>query len=389
VKRKLLLLVAMFLAVGLIIHPYHGQALSDIEKIDNELKSLKEDMDRAQHQQRYAKKSVQELTGKKQASKEDLEAIIGRIDQIQQKLDTTQSNIAMAEEKLLRTGEELEEAIKQLNNRKELMDSRIRMAYTSGPVSYLDVLFNAASFSDFLDRFNTVESIAAQDRNIAQEHQNYSESVAQKKEQRGQELNQVKKLYTRLQTQKTELQQQELDKEVMIANLDKKIESLEEISEEAEKQLTEFVKKASALEAKKKRIKNYYKGGKLGMPLKADYRLSSPFGYRNHPISGKNKLHGGLDMAAPKGTAVYAAESGVVLGARWMNDYGNAIVIDHGGDLSTLYGHLSAIHVKEGETVKRGEKIGLVGSTGVSTGNHLHFEVRKKYERVNPEPYLK
>lgn len=93
--------------------------------------------------------------------------------------------------------------------------------------------------------------------------------------------------------QKAELQQEELDKEVLIANINKQIESMEEISEESEKQVTELAKQASALEAKKNRIKNYYKGGKLGMPLKSEYRLSSEFGFRDHPITGKKKLHGG------------------------------------------------------------------------------------------------
>ena len=166
---------------------------------------------------------------------------------------------------------------------------------------------------------------------------------------------------------------------------------MEEISEESAKQLTDLAKKASALEAKKNQIKNYYKGGKLGMPLKAEYRLSSPFGYRIHPITGKKTLHAGMDMAAPKGTSVYAAETGVVTIAQSWSGYGNCIIIDHGGGLWTLYGHLmnGGILVKVGQTVKRGEKIGLVGSTGQSTGNHLHFEVRKNAEPVNPAPYLK
>nr|WP_255807469.1 M23 family metallopeptidase [Cohnella mopanensis] len=371
------------------MQPYNGQALSEIEKIDQDLKKLKQEMERAGHNQRFAENSVKDLTGKQEATKGDIEKLLARIDTVHKRLEATQQKITDAEEKLYQTGEELQEAIKQRDNRTELMDSRVRMAYTAGPVSYLDVLLSSTSFSDFLDRYDAVESIASQDRNIVDEKKKYTDEVAQMKVQREQELDEVKKLYKEMEEHKATLEQDEKDKEVLISKLSKEIEDLEEISEEAERQLTELAKQASALQAKKNRIKNYYKGGKLGMPLKAEYRMSSPFGYRIHPITGKKKLHAGMDMAAPKGTQVYAAETGVVTVAQTVSGYGNCIIIDHGGGLLTLYGHLSAIQVKTGETVKRGEKIGLVGSTGQSTGNHLHFEVRKNGDPVDPVPYLK
>ena len=201
-----------------------------------------------------------------------------------------------------------------------------------------------------------------------------------------QELKEVKALYEEIKDRKAELQENEHEKEVMMAQIAAEIEEMEEISEESAKQLTALAKRSAALIAEKNRIKTYYKGGKLGMPLRVEYRLSSPFGYRHTSDNGKKKLHAGMDMAAPKGTSVYAAESGVVIVAQSWSGYGNCIIIDHGGGLWTLYGHLmnGGILVKKGETVKRGDKIGMVGSTGQSTGNHLHFEVRKNSEPVNP-----
>jgi murein DD-endopeptidase MepM/ murein hydrolase activator NlpD len=391
VKRKSLLLIVLLLITALIVKPYDGQALSETQKIDQDLKKLKEEMDRAANNQKKAQQSVKDLTGKKEATKEDIQALLGRIDQTQKNLETTQAKIATAEDKLYVTGQELEDAIKQLNNRKQLMDSRVRLAYTTGAASYLDVLLNSTSFSDFLERFDAVDSILTQDRSIADQKQAYSEEVTKKKAEVEQELNDVKVLYADMADRKAELEQNEQDKEVMVSKLSKQILDMEEISDESEKQLTELAKKASALIAKKSRIKNYYTGGKLGMPLKAAWRLSSPFGYRIHPITGVKKLHAGMDMAAPKGTSVYAAETGVVIVAQSWSGYGNCIIIDHGGGLWTVYGHLmnGGILVQKGETVKRGEKIGMVGSTGQSTGNHLHFEVRKNSEPVNPAPYLK
>jgi murein DD-endopeptidase MepM/ murein hydrolase activator NlpD len=389
VKRKFLLLLGMLMVTALITQPYHGQALSEVEKIEKQIKDVKKEMERAAHNQRYAEKTVEELTGKKEATQGDIESLLSRIDLVQKKLEKTQGKIASAEEKLLVTGEELQDAIKQLKNREELMDSRVRLAYTTGAVSYLDVLLSSASFSDFLDRFDAVESIVTQDRNIADEKKANSEEVAAKKIEVEKELEAVKVLYTEMEANKEELKNNEQDKEVMMSKIAKQIEDMEEISDESANELTDLAKKASALEAKKNRIKTYFTGGKLGMPLRVEYRLSSPFGYRTHPITGKKKLHAGMDMAAPKGTPVYAAESGVVIVAQSWSGYGNCIIINHGGGLWTLYGHLSSILVKNGETVKRGNKIGLVGSTGQSTGNHLHFEVRKNSEPVNPAPYLK
>jgi murein DD-endopeptidase MepM/ murein hydrolase activator NlpD len=390
VKRKSLLFLVLLMITALIVKPYDGQALTEIQKIDQDLKKLKEEMDRAAHNQKNAEQSVKVLTGQKDATKEDIQALLGRIDQVQKKLETTQSKIADAEDKLFVTGQELEDAIKQLNNRKQLMDSRVRLAYTTGAASYLDVLLSSTSFSDFLERFDAVESILTQDRNIADQKQAYSEEVTKKKPEVEQELKDVKMLYDEMATHKAELEQNEQDKEVMMSKLTKQIDDMEEISEESEKQLTEIAKRASALEAKKNRIKNYYKGGKLGMPLRSEWHESSSFGYRIHPVTGKKKLHTGIDMAAPKGTPIYAAETGIVTVAQSYSGYGNCIIIDHGGDLLTVYGHLmvGGILVQKGETVKRGEKIGLVGSTGISTGNHLHFEVRKNFEPVNPAPYL-
>ncbi len=389
-NRKLLLVLAMLLITALIAKPYDGQALSAIEKIDKELKELQNEMDRAAHNQRYADKTVEELTGKKKATEQDIMTILAQIDDMQAKLDQTELEIATAENELFETTQELEDANKQLNNRKELMDTRVRLAYTTGAVSYLDVLLSSTSFTDFLGRYDAVESIVTQDRDIADQKQKYSDEVTAKKTQQEKEKKDLESLYAKRSKKIADMVQKERDKEVMMSKFEKQIEEADEISEEAANQLTELARKASALEAKKNRIKNYYKGGKLGMPLKSEYRLSSPFGYRIHPISGKKKLHAGMDMAAPKGTPVYAAETGVVTVAQSWSGYGNCIIIDHGGGLWTLYGHLmnGGILVSKGETVKRGEKIGMVGSTGQSTGNHLHFEVRKNSEPVNPAPYL-
>ncbi|MBC7476022.1 MAG: M23 family metallopeptidase [Candidatus Sericytochromatia bacterium] len=130
-----------------------------------------------------------------------------------------------------------------------------------------------------------------------------------------------------------------------------------------------------------------YGGGRMGMPCSAG--VTSYFGYRVHPIFGTRKLHTGIDFGAATGTPIYAASNGVVINAGWTGGYGKAIIIDHGGGIATLYGHTSQMYVSVGQSVKRGQLIAAIGTTGFSTGPHLHFEVRAGGSPVDPLPYLR
>ena len=123
-------------------------------------------------------------------------------------------------------------------------------------------------------------------------------------------------------------------------------------------------------------------------PTPGFYTITSPFGYRVHPITGLWRFHGGIDIGAPLGAQTLAVADGTVLIAGWDNSYGNYIILDHGGGVHTLYAHLSQMHVSTGQTIRQGEVIGLVGSTGNSTGPHLHFEVRINGELADPKPHL-
>ena len=131
-----------------------------------------------------------------------------------------------------------------------------------------------------------------------------------------------------------------------------------------------------------------YNGISMMWPAPSYYKMSSKYGYRTHPITGKKKLHGGVDLAAPGGSAILAAQSGRVIVATYHWSFGNYIIVDHGNGYSTLYAHCSKLLVKKGQTVSQGQRIANVGTTGSSTGNHLHFEVRINGARTNPMPYI-
>ncbi len=132
----------------------------------------------------------------------------------------------------------------------------------------------------------------------------------------------------------------------------------------------------------------YTGNGQFGWPVPASHSISSPFGYRTHPITGKQSFHTGIDIPAPTGSAVVAAESGTVIYVGALSVYGNTVLINHGGGYSTFYAHLSSYAVGNGQSVSRGQQVGGVGSTGWSTGPHLHFEVRVNGSPQNPASYV-
>jgi murein DD-endopeptidase MepM/ murein hydrolase activator NlpD len=249
-----------------------------------------------------------------------------------------------------------------------------------------------------LDRFDALQTILNSDKDILEAHKKDKALVEEKKAQVEMQLAEVQDLFHELELKQADLVKKEAEKEVLIAsynkNLDEMSDTLEQlvvISEEQEKLLLELAAKVSKLNSEKKRIQNPYSGGKLGMPITGNYRITSNFGTRVHPITGQKHTHTGIDFAAPSGTAIYAAEAGVVIVSQAWSGYGNAIVIDHGNGLWTLYAHIrnGGLLVNVGDSVKKGSKIAEVGSTGNSTGPHLHFEVRKNEVAVNPGGYLK
>jgi murein DD-endopeptidase MepM/ murein hydrolase activator NlpD len=411
-----LFIVAVMLAV--VVRPGDSEAAS-LSTIKKQLEAAKQEMRAAE--QRAANAEKQASAAKAQSAnatqeKGEIEAQIAKekasINELMAEIDNTvlqknktQAELDQKEAELLQTAKELDEAEDRVQARDELLQSRMRLMYTNGFVSYMDVLLSATSFSDFIDRFDALQSILSQDRDILEQQKAEKELVIIKKAEKEEQLTVVQAEYKKLEQYQAHLVKKEQEKEVAIASLnnnvkllnvkiqklDASVEQFESINEDQEKLLVELASKVSKLIAEENRIKNPYTGGKLGMPIQGTYRISSNFGTRIHPITGQRHTHTGMDFAAPQGTNIYAAESGIVTVARSMSGYGNAVIIDHGNGLWTVYGHIrnGGIKVSEGDSVKKGQKIAEVGSTGNSTGPHLHFEVRKNQVPVNPSGYLK
>ncbi|GKS14135.1 murein hydrolase activator EnvC family protein [Paenibacillus chitinolyticus] len=417
-KRIMPLVVALGISTTLL--PYAvANGASNSAKIDQEIANMKKMKSAAEQKAKDVQNQLTQVQQEKQETAKDIETLMNQVDSATAKLSGLNVQIENTTEDLEDNAKQLDEAEKRVETRDELLKKRMRIMYENGSVSYLEVVLNSTSFSDFIDRMSALKSIVGQDKEILEANKKDRALVAEKKQQIEKQLAYVKNLYAQTETLKQDLLVKEKAKEVKIASLSAEQQHLEEISSDQEQAIMEYAKKESQLQAKKaadakaaaaaaaaaasKNSSSFGgssgssgggpatgSGGSMGYPLPKRVSLSSGFGGRVDPINGSFAGHTGIDMPSPQGTDIYAAESGTVLVASEWSGYGNCVIIDHGGGVWTLYGHIrnGGIKVSKGQSVKRGEKIAEVGSTGRSTGNHLHFEVRINSKPVNPSSYI-
>lgn len=266
----------------------------------------------------------------------------------------------------------------------EKMRMRVRFLYESGDLSYLGILLSADDFGDFLNRYEIISQISGYEKqmfddlkaikeNIAEQKLSLETDKAQQLELKAALVQNKKELDTRRAAQAKEL------KALETAEAAAK-EAYKEIDAEEDRVQAEIKKAIAALASQ-----SGYVGGTFLWPLPAsNTRITCPYGMRVHPITGVYKLHTGVDIGASRGTKIFAANGGTVITSAYSSAYGNYVVINHGGGVSTLYAHMTKRAVGKGDKVTKGDVIGYVGSTGYSTGPHLHFEIVKNGKTINP-----
>jgi len=312
------------------------------------------------------------------AVQRELEAARGRLRAARRKLNEIESDLRQVKADKQRTEE-------QLSGHSEAMSARLLAMYREGTPSYLEVVLNATDFQDFATRADNTRLFAKADQELLSQLVGAKqELVAQKAIIEDYRQDQTE-LTRQIQYQTAQVEKRKREAEALVARTNRNRQLLEAewtAHEQAGKEIQAYIRR---LQAGGGRSGVRYTGscaGQFLMPVRG--RLTSPYGYRIHPILHVRKFHTGIDIAAPTGTAIKAAEKGLVVHSDWWGALGKCVIVDHGSGWSTYYGHCSSLLVSKGDYVARGDIIGRVGSTGRSTGPHLHWTVMHNGNTVDP-----
>ena len=281
---------------------------------------------------------------------------------------------------------ELNEVTEKYEKQKEVFEKRVVALYETGEIDYLDILLSSKSVSEFVSSYYVISEITEADKDLLNdiaEKKDKIELDKQKLENEKEELASV--VETQNRTSKI-LQNTKTIRENYIAKLSDEEKVKQAQIDEMTAQYEEINKQI--LELAEQGLDTQYIGGELAWPVPGYTKITSKYGMRVHPITGQYKLHTGVDIGAPMGANFVAANDGIVVKAEYNTAYGRMVIIDHGGGISTLYAHGSEFLVEVGQTVKRGDSILKVGSSGYSTGPHAHFEVRINGVVTDPMPYI-
>jgi murein DD-endopeptidase MepM/ murein hydrolase activator NlpD len=361
------------------------------------------------------RKKTEELHARLHQKRGELHDATIRVTNLQAQLDQTNAAIAgvnarlgdlaaqqrSTERKLWWNTIQLNAAQKTLKLHDDLLKRRLVDIYEHGDLGYLSVLMASKSFTDFVERWEDLRLLIAANERAVRERKAAEQKVA------GAQRN-LESTQAALQAQEQEQQRAHNQLDILATersnlvaiadaqrrNVASEVAQIEDLSASEEAQLEALiVQRQRELEAQREAerraagiVGTTSAPGSLAWPVSGT--ITSPFGYRRNPFGGGMEFHQGLDIAAPMGTTITAAASGTVISAGWYGGYGNYILVDHGGGMATGYGHCSQIFVSVGQKVQKGQAIGAVGSTGASTGPHVHFEVRMNGKPVDPAAYL-
>jgi murein DD-endopeptidase MepM/ murein hydrolase activator NlpD len=337
------------------------------------------------------KKLLEETRLKERNKLRDLFFVRKRIDQTKQQLNVSKYQLEKETKNLVGLRESLVHTQTKLERQRILASNRLRSVYKQRGMEYVTMFFLASTRSDFLDNLYFMKNLLKQDQNVVQDMGIEYRQLSIKKTAVERQKNVIESIVEKISFKKTQLSKEEIEHQRLYQDLkqqrieyEKRVAELEQQSLEIEKYIREKIMR-SGQPLKK------YGTGVFAVPARGP--KTSAFGYRIHPIFKTKKFHNGQDIGAPYGSKILAADSGEVVFAGWWGSettgYGRIVIIAHGNDLTTLYAHQSRIAVKKGDVVEKGDVVGYVGSSGYSTGPHLHFEVRKSGTPVDPNNYVR
>jgi peptidoglycan DL-endopeptidase CwlO len=367
---KLRYIIAMLITLAVVqlgSVPAGAQSARQLKGINKQIQQQRQLIKQLSQKEVQLEKELEKFDNRITDKEAEVRKIEKQLNQTKAGLDKAQQERAVIEANLL--------------SYRDALGSRMRSIYMMGDMTYLDLLFSAGNFSDFVDRIFYVQTICGRDEELIGKTQEDQKLLAEKIAQINVKLEEIERYRAAQRIQLGELTALKRDKNDDLAT----IESNRALAERQEK---EMVAQSRLIEQSYRTTVGSGRGyrgkwpGKFAAPCPGP--VTSGFGVRVHPISKVRKRHTGVDIGAGYGTRVNSAGDGKVIMTSWNGGYGNCVMVDHGGGRATLYGHLSSITCKSGQDIKKGQEVGKVGSTGYSTGPHLHFEVRINGTPVNP-----
>ena len=378
-RMRILIGVACLVSLLWIAHPAVSQdGLDDLkqqqQQIDQQRSAVQKERDRVQKLEKSAQSSLKGIRKNIQVTAEQIQTSETRLKQATRQLKALQIALGSAD--------------RTYRQKQAATGSRLRFLQRQQRSRGWAVLLQSQSLNDFIDRRQQLRRVYKTDRKILTTLKSDAERLDRQQTQVEQQKNQIALITQELLAQKSEFEAQATYQNQVVDRLKTDRRALEA----AEAQLAKDSQGIRALIQKRvaeERAKNgivVLGTGQMSYP--SDGEITSGFGWRMHPILGYQRFHSGVDFGADYGSMIRSADRGLVIFAGWYGGYGNAVIVDHGNNITTLYGHTSELYVAEGQSIERGQPIAAVGSTGLSTGPHLHFEVRQNGEPVDPMSYF-
>ena len=374
--------VAVSLLPEAVVVPASAVTQAEIDAMKEEANSLKQQQEEIQDQLDSLAADRENAMARKTLLEQQINATRAEISSIA-------AQISKYDELIAQKQTELDEAEAEEQAQYELFCERVRYMEEQGEVSYWSILFSSKDFADLLDNAMMVEEIMDYDNQVMDQLIALREQIEQDKAELETARQEQQDAKAEQEAAQANLQAQESEVDALLSQISNQEDELE--AREAQLRAASDAATAEIAAAERElaaQIANVPSESGFLWPLPGRYNLSSLFGSRKHPITGKANNHTGIDIPASSGTSILAAKSGVVTTSTYNNSYGNYVVVSHSDGTSTLYAHMVRRNCSKGDTVSQGQVIGYVGTTGSSTGNHLHFEVRVNGSRVDPINYF-
>ena len=396
IRRITALVLILVLAAGI---PIQSSSAST-EKVTEDAASTKS-LQEAQDEKAQLEKALKEAQSTIEDLRDSKGDIESKVTELNQQLIDISARITDLENQLTAKSEDIQETKDELAGAKEReaqqyadMKVRIQFMYENGQTSYLEALLSSRNISEFLNSADYIAQIQSYDRQKLTEYQDTVESIVNLEAQLEQEYTDLEALKSTVESNKATVAAMMRQKESELADISGDIEDAQSDADyyaaeiQAQEELIAAIKRAEAEKAAAGVEEHPYTGGAFRWPCPSSTRVTSDYGTRVSPMSGASSNHKGIDIGASAGADIIAAADGTVTAASYSSAAGNYVMIDHGGGLYTVYMHASSLLVSPGQTVSAGDVIAKVGSTGISTGSHLHFGVSLNGSYVSPWSYL-